>query len=80
RLISGGFGSEVRLQMAPWLAVASDTGALLNKINFLAFGGTMPAETRGVMLTAIQAAPNLQERVLTAFYLAFTASQFQVEH
>ena len=79
-LISGGFGSEVTLNFAPWEALAADAGALVYRIDLLAFGGTLSAEARGVMITAIQASPTAREKVMTAFYLAFTSSQFQVEH
>lgn len=80
KLISGGFGSEVTLNLAPWLALATDAGALVNQIDVLAMGGTMSAETRIAMLSAIARAPNAREKVLTAFYVVFTSSQFQVEH
>lgn len=80
RLISGGFGSEVTLNFAPWEALATDAGALVNRLDLLAFGGTLSAEARAVMISAIQASPSAREKVLTAFYLAFTSSQFQVEH
>ncbi len=79
-LISGGFGSEVTLNLTPWTALAANAGALVNQIDRLAFGGTMSAEVRTAMLTAIGRAPNAREKVLTAFYVAFTSSQFQVEH
>lgn len=79
-LVSGGFGSAVTLNFAPWEALAADAGALVNRIDLLALGGTLSAEARGVMITAIQASPTAREKVMTAFYLAFTSSQFQVEH
>jgi uncharacterized protein (DUF1800 family) len=80
KLISGGFGSEVTLNLTPWTNLAADTGALVNRIDVLAFGGTMSAEVRNAILTAIARAPTAREKVLTAFYIAFTSSQFQVEH
>jgi uncharacterized protein (DUF1800 family) len=80
KLISGGFGSEVTLNLTPWTTLAADAGALVNQINVLAFGGTMSAEVRNAMLTAIGKSPNAKEKVWTAFYVAFTSSQFQVEH
>ena len=79
-LISGGFGSEVTLNLTPWTTLAADAGALANRIDLLAMGGTMWAALRNAMLTAIARAPNAREKVLTAFYVAFTSSQFQVEH
>jgi len=79
-LISGGFGSEVTLNMAPWTALAADGGALLNELDKLAFGGTMPAEMRAAILTAMRSANSDREKVLTAFYLVFSSAHFQVEH
>lgn len=79
-LISGGFGSEVTLNLAPWQTLAADPGALLNQVDRVMFGGTLSPEARATMLTAIQASPTPAEKVRTAFYLAFTSSQFQVEH
>ena len=80
KLISGGFGSGVTLNLTPWLTLAADAGALVNRIDVLAMGGTMSTATRNAMLTAIGLAPTAREKVLTAFYVAFTSSQFQVEH
>jgi hypothetical protein len=80
RLISGGFGSEVSLNLTPWTTLAADAGALVNEIDKLAYGGTMSPEVRTAMVTAINQSPNAREKVLTAFYVAFTSSQFQVEH
>ncbi|MBL8236050.1 MAG: DUF1800 family protein [Bryobacterales bacterium] len=80
RLISGGFGSEVTLNLTPWTNLAADAGALVNEIDKLAFGGTMSAPVRTAMLTAIGQSPTAREKVLTAFYIAFASSQFQVEH
>lgn len=80
RLVNGSFGSNVNLNLTPWTTLAADAGLLVNQINKVMLGGTMSAEMRAAMVDAIQRSPNAREKVLTALYLTFTSSQFQVEH
>jgi uncharacterized protein (DUF1800 family) len=80
RLLSGSFGTAVTLDLDPWLALAGDAGLLVNRLNAVAFGGTLSADSRNAIVAAITRSPNPREKVLTALYLAFTSSQFQVEH
>jgi len=81
RLLSGQYGSNVNLNLTAWETLSADAGALVNQINKVAFAGTMSLEMRNAIITAVQATPtNAREKVRTAFYLAFTSSQFQVEH
>jgi len=80
RLVNGNFGSNVNLNLTPWTDLATDAGLLVNRINRVILGGTMSAEMRATIVDAIQRSPNAREKVLTALYLTFTSSQFQVEH
>ena len=53
KLISGGFGPGVTLNLTPWLTLAADAGALVNRIDVLAMGGTLSTAPRNAMLMAI---------------------------
>jgi len=79
RLVNGNFGSNVSLNLMRWTDLATDAGLLVNRINRVILGGTMSAEMRATIVDAIQRSPNAREKVLTALYLTFTSSQFQVE-
>jgi uncharacterized protein (DUF1800 family) len=79
-LISGGFGGDVVLNLAPFTSVAADPNALLDTVNSLLAGGTMPSDVRAAILQALTVSRNNSERVQTAIYLTAASMQYQVEH
>ena len=79
-LISGGFGSNVTLNLAPLTAVAADPNALTDTANALIMGGTMSAQQRQAILAALTAAKTNEERVRTVLYLTAGSMQYQAEH
>ena len=79
-LVSGGFGSNVTLNLAPFQNTAGDPNALVDTVDSHLMGGTMPSQMRQAILTALGATTSTTERVRTALYLAATAMQYQVEH
>ncbi len=79
-LVSGGFGSDVTLNLGPFNAVAADPNALLDTVNSLLAGGTMPSNVRTEILKALASARSNKERVQTAIYLTAASMQYQVEH
>ena len=62
KLILGGFGSGVTLNLTPWLTLAADAGALVNRFDVVAMGGTLSTAPRNAMLTAIGLAPAAREQ------------------
>lgn len=79
RLLSGNFGTNVNLNLDSWTLLAADPGALLNRIDAVAFGGTLSPQARQAILDAVNRSPNNREKALTALYLAFTSPQYQIE-
>jgi uncharacterized protein (DUF1800 family) len=79
QLLNQSFGNDVTVDFTPWTTAAADAGVLLNRIDRLILGGTLSPPMRAAMLDAINRSPNAKEKALTALYIAFTSSQFQVE-
>ena len=69
------------LNLAPWDAFAANPDQLLDGLNRLLLNGSMSAEMRASIKTAVQAisATDLRGRVRSAVYLILTSSQYQVE-
>jgi uncharacterized protein (DUF1800 family) len=81
RLISGGFGDDVRVDWTPFRSRAPDAAALVDYVNTLFLGGMMSDEHRAAIIEAVQASPSgdAQERARTALYLTLAAAQYYVE-
>ena len=64
----------------PYTSVASDSNALLNRVNEVMFGGKLTASTRALMKTAIDAVPvtDATGRARAALYLSIAAPEAQV--
>jgi Protein of unknown function (DUF1800) len=69
------------IDLTPYQALAGNPGALVDSLNTLLLHGTMSAEMRSGIITAVNAvtATNTLKRARTAVYLVFTSSQYQVE-
>jgi uncharacterized protein (DUF1800 family) len=69
------------LDLSPYVAVAGDAGALVDRANAYLLGGTMPAAMRATILTAVNAVPasDVTSRARTALYLVFSSVQYQVQ-
>jgi hypothetical protein len=79
-LLRGGFGSDVTLDLTPYLGDLPNTGAMVDRVNMNLMGGLMSQAMRDSILAAVAKAPTNSEKVLTAIYLTATASQYQVEN
>ena len=77
--LSGAIGTTPN--WAPLSALASDTTALLDKLDALLFHGTMSAAMRASITAAVNAVPanNPLTRAKTAFYLVVTSAEYQLE-
>jgi uncharacterized protein (DUF1800 family) len=69
------------IDLAPYQALASNPGQLVDALNTLLLHGTMSTEMRNSIVTAVSAvaASNPLKRARTAIYLITTSSQYQVE-
>jgi hypothetical protein len=69
------------IDLMPYQALAGNPGALVDSLNTLLLHGTMSAEMRSSIITAVNAvtATNTLKRARTAVYLVATSSQYQVE-
>jgi len=69
------------IDFTPLLPLAANPGGLVDSLNELLLHGTMSAEMRNRIVTAVGAvaSSNALKRVRTAVYLVMTSSQYQVE-
>ena len=86
RMISdGGIGfddtNRIDFDTTPWLAAASSTTGLLERMNWLLFSGGMANSTRTVLEKAISAVPanRPSDRLLVALNIAVVAPEFVVQ-
>jgi uncharacterized protein (DUF1800 family) len=73
--------SGTSIDLALWDPLAADPDQLLDALNTLLLHGTMSAEMRETIKTAVTSVPegNRRLRVRTAIYLIATSSQYQVQ-
>ena len=69
------------INLAPYDSLASNPDQLLDSLNTLLLNGSMSAEMRQTIKTAVQTLPStdMRGRVRAAVYLILTSSQYQVE-
>lgn len=86
RLIrDGGFGfddtNRVDFDATPWLADASSTAKLIERVNLILFAGSMSANTQTILEKAINAYPTSQrnDRIQAALNLAVIAPEFVIQ-
>jgi uncharacterized protein (DUF1800 family) len=81
--VYGSFTGE-SVDFSSYAAQASNPGALLDTLNGLLLHGTMSADMRSAILTAMQAVPagsnQAMQQAQCAIYLIASSSQYQVQH
>jgi hypothetical protein len=79
-ILSGQMTSAFKVDLAPYLALAADPFALVEKVNQALFFGRMSTDLRMNLVTATQAVAsyNARERALGALYLAAISSEYAV--
>ncbi|MGA8034918.1 MAG: DUF1800 family protein [Candidatus Acidiferrales bacterium] len=82
-LVFNQISSDTTVDYSSWAAQASNPSALVDSLNTLMLHGTMSADMKTSILTAMQAVPagsnqQLQEAE-TAIYLIATSSQYQIQ-
>ena len=69
----------VTVDLSPWASLAGDPDRLLDAISNALYEGKMPANVRNAILPAVQAATTNLAKAQTAWYLAATCDQYQVQ-
>lgn len=72
-------GSDMQLNLGPFMTVAADTAALINLVDQTLLWGRMPAAMRQSLANAIAAQPDAQQRVYTALYLTTLSGLYAVQ-
>jgi hypothetical protein len=69
------------IDLSPWDPLAANPDSLLDQLNTLLLSGSMSAEMRQRLRTAVEQVPasNARLRVRTAIYLVLTSSQYQIQ-
>lgn len=77
--VPNAIGSQ--LDLSAWQALATDSNALLDRIDRVLFHGAMSATTRNTILAAVDTIPasDPATRSRAALYLALSSMQYQVE-
>lgn len=79
---SGGYGggdARLKLDYAPWLALAADPAALVQRLDLVFFNGQMSATTRGRLLDMLRAIGATENRVKAALILTSLAPDFVIQ-
>ncbi len=81
-LLSGQFGAAFKIDLAPFVAVAADSAALVEKVNQALLQGRMSSQLRQFILTAtdVIAPSDTQQRAWGAVYLTAISSEYSVQH
>jgi len=82
--VFGSLGSGTVVNFSTYAAQAANAGALVDTLNTLLMHGTMSADMKTSILTAMQTVPAGSNQALkqaqTAIYLIGSSSQYQVQH
>lgn len=73
-------GSNMRINLQPFTAVAGDTTALINAVDQALLWGRMSSAMRQSLANAINAQPDATQRVQTALYLTLLSGQHAIQH
>lgn len=73
-------GSNMRINLQPFTAVAGDTTALINAVDQALLWGRMSTAMRQSLANAINAQPDATQRMQTALYLTLLSGQHAIQH
>lgn len=73
-------GSDFTLDINPFVAVAGDTAALINRVDQTLLWGRMPSAMRQSLANAIAAQPDARQKALTALYLTLLSGLHTVQY
>ncbi|WP_051670364.1 DUF1800 family protein [Bryobacter aggregatus] len=72
--------SDLSINLAPFNAVAADANALIEQVNATLLYGRMPQSLKDSLATAIAAASDNNQRVITALYLTALSGYYTVQY
>lgn len=72
--------SDLKIDLSPFIAVAADPQALIEQANATLLYGRMPQSMKNSLATALAAAPDNQQRVITALYLTALSGFYTVQY
>ena len=78
RLINGGYGKDVELDLVRFVDAAGDATLLLDIVDREFFGGRIQPGVRRAIFEAVQAQTDRRSKALTAIYLAGASPFYQV--
>jgi hypothetical protein len=73
-------GSDIAVDIGPFIAVAGNTTALIDRVDQTLLYGRMPAAMRQSLANAIVAQPDARSRALAALLLTTLSGQHAVQH
>jgi len=80
RTLRSNLGTDVTVDLSPFVALAANPSALLDAVSNAFFGGAMPDSMRSTITTALAAEPSKTLQARYALYLAASSAFYQVEH
>lgn len=72
--------SDLKIDLAPFNAVAADSQALIEQVNATLLYGRMPQSMKNSLAAALAAAYDNQQRVITALYLTALSGYYTVQY
>jgi uncharacterized protein (DUF1800 family) len=78
QLISGEYGSMVKIDLAPYVTAAANPATLLNLVDATLLSGRMSPAARKAIGSAVQAIGDQRQRAITALYLSAISAEFAV--
>jgi hypothetical protein len=79
-ILTGQYGSQIRVDLTPYTSVASNAVALLDAVDQNLLYGRMSPQMRTSLATALAAQQDNQNRMMTAVYLTLTSAQYAVQY
>ncbi|MDP3070604.1 MAG: DUF1800 family protein [Opitutaceae bacterium] len=79
-ILSGGAGGDFTVDLAPFVALADDTPALIDSVDQALLYGRMPAGMRQSLANAITAQSDARAKAQTALYLTALSGLYAVQH
>jgi uncharacterized protein (DUF1800 family) len=80
QILSSQITNDVTVDMTPFTAVAGNASQLLNEVDRVFFHGRMDSGVRQAIMGAVNAAPDNNQRVQAALYLAILSGQYAVQY
>lgn len=80
QILNGELGDSFRVDLQPYLKLANQPQALVEKVNQDLLFGRMSAELRAVLVKATKDTPQARDRALGALYLTTLSNEYLIQH